>query len=246
MKNSKGDMGVDKKEFLYEGKAKRIYATADPSLVVVEYKDDATAFNGEKKGQITNKGVLNNKIASFFFELLAAEGVPSHYVQRLSEREMLVKKLSILQVEVVVRNIAAGSLAKRLGLAEGTPMSRPVLEFYYKDDALGDPMINEYHIYAMEIATPEQIRQISEKALRINEILVAFLKEKEIMLIDFKLEFGLFAGNVLLGDEISPDTCRFWDAKTKEKLDKDRFRRDLGGVSEAYEEILKRLTGGVS
>jgi phosphoribosylaminoimidazole-succinocarboxamide synthase len=238
-------MGVDKKEFLYEGKAKRIYATADPSLVVVEYKDDATAFNGEKKGQITNKGMLNNKIASFFFELLAAEGIPSHFVQQLSEREMLVKKLTILKVEVVTRNIAAGSLSKRLGLAEGTPMSRPVLEFYYKDDDLGDPMINESHIYAMEMATPEQIQYISETALRINEILTGYLKEKEIMLIDFKLEFGLYEGSVLLGDEISPDTCRFWDAKTKEKLDKDRFRRDLGGVSEAYEEILKRLTDGV-
>lgn len=235
---------MDKQDFLYEGKAKRIYSTNDPDLVVVEYKDDATAFNGAKKGQIANKGVLNNKIAAFFFELLAKNGVESHYVKRLSDREMLVKKLDILKVEVVVRNIAAGSLAKRLGLPEGEAMARPVLEFYYKDDALGDPLINDYHIYAIDLATPEQISLIAELALKINEILTAYLLGRKIILVDFKLEFGLFHGQILLGDEISPDTCRFWDADTMEKLDKDRFRRDLGGVTEAYAEILSRLTGG--
>jgi phosphoribosylaminoimidazole-succinocarboxamide synthase len=234
---------VEKQDFLYEGKAKRIYTTADPDLVLVEYKDDATAFNGLKKGQIANKGVLNNRIASFFFELLAQKGVSSHFVRRLSDREMLVKKLNILKVEVVVRNIAAGSLSKRLGLPEGTKLARPVLEFYYKDDALGDPMINEYHIAAIELATPEQVSRMSEAALQINDLLRDYLLEREILLVDFKLEFGLFKGEVLLGDEISPDTCRFWDAKTMDKLDKDRFRRDLGGVEEAYQEILKRLTG---
>jgi len=235
---------VDKQQLLYEGKAKKVYATVDPDLVVVEYKDDATAFNGLKKGQIVNKGSLNSKIAAVFFRLLAEQGIASHFVRELSEREMLVKKLTILKVEVVVRNIAAGSLAKRLGLEEGTLLSRPVLEFYYKDDALGDPMINEYHIGAMDLATPEQVAEISKTALRISELLVEYLGTKDITLVDFKLEFGLFHGQVLLGDEISPDTCRFWDARTGEKLDKDRFRRDLGGVSEAYEEVLRRLKGG--
>lgn len=235
---------MEKQQLLYEGKAKRVYATADPDLVIVDYKDDATAFNGLKKGQIQNKGVLNNKIASYFFELLAAKGIVSHYVRRLSEREMLVKKLEILKVEVVVRNIAAGSLAKRLGLEEGTSLRRPVLELYYKDDELQDPMINEYHLYALGIATEEQVRELTAAALKINEILTASLQELQLLLVDFKLEFGLFHGSLLLGDEISPDTCRFWDAETREKLDKDRFRRDLGGVEEAYEEILRRLTGG--
>lgn len=233
---------MEKQDFLYEGKAKRLYTTADPDLVLVEYKDDATAFNGLKKGQIANKGVLNNSIASLFFEFLAQKGVSSHFVRRLSDREMLVKKLDILKVEVVARNIAAGSLSKRLGLPEGTKLARPVLEFYYKDDALGDPMINEYHIAAIELATPEQVSRMSEAALQINDLLRDYLLEREILLVDFKLEFGLFKGEVLLGDEISPDTCRFWDAKTMEKLDKDRFRRDLGGVEEAYQEILRRLT----
>ncbi|MDW7650403.1 MAG: phosphoribosylaminoimidazolesuccinocarboxamide synthase [Bacillota bacterium] len=234
---------MEKREFLYEGKAKRLYATADPEMVLVEYKDDATAFNGLKKGQIANKGVLNNKIASFFFEMLAENGVESHFIRRLSDREMLVKRLAILKVEVVARNIAAGSLSKRLGLPEGTKLARPVLEFYYKDDDLGDPMINEYHIAAIELASPKQVKQMAKDALRINEILTGYLREREIILVDFKLEFGVFRGEVLLGDEISPDTCRLWDARTMEKLDKDRFRRDLGGVEEAYQEILQRLTG---
>ncbi|MBS3899364.1 MAG: phosphoribosylaminoimidazolesuccinocarboxamide synthase [Dethiobacter sp.] len=235
---------MEKRELLYEGKAKRVYATADPDLVIVDYKDDATAFNGLKKGQIQNKGALNNKISSYFFELLAVKGIASHYVRCLSAREMLVKKLEILKVEVVVRNIAAGSLAKRLGLEEDTSLRRPVLELYYKDDELQDPMINEYHLYALEIATEEQVRHLAATALEINEILTVALQERQIVLVDFKLEFGLFHGSLLLGDEISPDTCRFWDAATREKLDKDRFRRDLGGVEEAYEEILRRLTGG--
>ena len=231
------------KKPLYEGKAKQIFATDNPDELLVYYKDDATAFNGEKKGTIQDKGVLNNKISAFFFEMLGKAGIPHHLVKRLSDREMLVKTLQILPVEVVVRNIAAGSLAKRLGLAEGTKMAKTVLEFYYKDDELGDPMINDYHIAAMNLATPEQMQKVSEYALKINEILSAHLKEKGLELIDFKLEFGLHKGEVILGDEISPDTCRFWDSKTGEKMDKDRFRRDLGNVEEAYKEVLYRLTG---
>jgi len=237
---------MEKRKMLYEGKAKRIYSTDDPELLVAEYKDDLTAFNGIKRGNIAGKGVLNNKISAFFFTLLGQHGIESHFVKLLSEREMLVKKLEILQVEVVVRNIAAGSLAKRLGLKEGTPLTRPVLEFYYKDDSLGDPMINEYHIYALGLATEDQVRAFSEQALQINRILTEYLKERGLVLVDFKLEFGVHNGKMLLGDEISPDTCRFWDTKTGDKLDKDRFRQDLGGVEEAYEEIYRRLTGGDS
>ncbi len=235
---------MEKKQFIYEGKAKRVYSTTDTDLVIVEYKDDATAFNGLKKGTITGKGLLNNSISSFFFTLLQANGIPSHFVRQLSDTEMLVKKLDIIKVEVVARNVAAGSFSKRLGLAEGSALSQPVLEFYYKDDALADPMINEYHIFALKLAESAHLEQIAESALKINQVLLKYLREKDIILVDFKLEFGLFKGEVLLGDEISPDTCRFWDAATGEKLDKDRFRRDLGGVREAYEEILKRLTGG--
>lgn len=234
---------MEKRELLYEGKAKRVYRTDDEDLVVVEFKDDATAFDGQKRGTITGKGMLNNKISSYFFKLLAQKGVESHYVRQLSDTEMLVKKLEIIKVEVVARNIAAGSLAKRLGLAEGTELARPVVEFYYKDDALGDPMINEYHVYALDLATAEELGKMAETALLVNEILRADLKEKDIILVDFKLEFGRHKGRVLLGDEISPDTCRFWDAHTREKLDKDRFRRDLGNVSEAYAEVLRRLVG---
>ncbi|MDN5293913.1 MAG: phosphoribosylaminoimidazole-succinocarboxamide synthase [Eubacteriales bacterium] len=234
---------VQKKDFLYEGKAKRIFATDNPDLVWVEYKDDATAFDGKKKGTIANKGVLNNRISSFFFQLLAERGVPTHFVERVSDTEQVVKKVEIIPVEVVVRNVAAGSLAKRLGLAEGTPLSQPVLEFYYKNDELGDPMINEYHIRVLNLATPEQVEKMASIALRVNEILREYLRTKNIDLIDFKLEFGLHHGEVILADEISPDTCRFWDTKTREKLDKDRFRRDLGNVEEAYREVLRRLTG---
>ena len=231
---------------LYEGKAKKVYATANPDEYRVYYKDDATAFDGTKRGTIVNKGIINNKVSAFFFAMLEQQGIPNHFVKLISDREMLVKTLKILQVEVVVRNVAAGSLAKRVGWAEGTKMPTPVLEYYYKNDDLHDPMINEYHIKAMELATPEQMREMEAYALKINGILQEYLKTKNIDLIDFKLEFGVHKGQVLLGDEISPDTCRFWDSETQQKLDKDRFRRDLGNVEAAYREILKRLTGEIS
>jgi phosphoribosylaminoimidazole-succinocarboxamide synthase len=230
-------------EQLYEGKAKRVYRTDNPDIYLVQYKDDATAFNGAKKGTIQNKGVLNNQISAVFFRLLEERGVPTHFVELVSDREMLVKTLEIIQVEVVVRNIAAGSLAKRLGLAEGTALSSPVLEYYYKNDELGDPMINDDHIRALNLASPEQMERVRDMALAVNRIMLEYLSDKNIELVDFKLEFGVHKGEVILGDEISPDTCRFWDKHTREKLDKDRFRRDLGNVEEAYEEVFKRLTG---
>ncbi|MDA8233427.1 MAG: phosphoribosylaminoimidazolesuccinocarboxamide synthase [Clostridia bacterium] len=233
---------MEKGKQIYEGKAKRIYATGDADVVWVEYKDDATAFNGLKKGTINNKGSLNNRISAVFFEMLESKGIPTHFIKLINDREMLVKHIDIIMVEVVMRNIAAGSLAKRLGLEEGTPLSRPVLEFYYKNDELGDPLINDYHALAINIATREQMDKMAELAFKINEILVDYMDKRDIILVDFKLEFGVFKGEVILGDEISPDTCRFWDKHTKEKLDKDRFRRDLGNVEEAYEEIYKRLT----
>lgn len=236
---------TEQKKPLYEGKAKCVFATENPDEYLVYFKDDATAFNGEKKGTIAHKGVLNNKISTFFFELLSKNGIPHHFVKQVSDREMLVKKLQILPIEVVVRNIAAGSLAKRIGWEEGRKMPSTVVEMYYKNDELGDPMINDFHIAAMGLATPEQVKLLQDMAVKINEILSAYLKEKKIELIDFKLEFGVHKGEVLLGDEISPDTCRFWDSETKQKLDKDRFRRDLGNVEEAYREVLKRLTGEV-
>lgn len=228
---------------MYEGKAKQVFATENPDELLVYFKDDATAFNGEKRGTIGNKGVLNNKISTFFFNLLSEKGIPHHFIKMLSEREMLVKKLDILPVEVVVRNIAAGSLAKRIGWEEGRKLPSTVIELYYKDDKLGDPLINNYHIKALGLATPEQVETLEAYALKINEILSAFLKDKKLELIDFKLEFGVHKGEVLLGDEISPDTCRFWDSETGQKLDKDRFRRDLGNVEEAYQEVLRRITG---
>ena len=233
-----------KREMKYEGKAKRVYATDDSDKYIVEFKDDATAFDGKKKGTIHDKGVLNNRISAHFFEMLEKQGIPTHFEKLLSDREMLVKAVEIIPVEVIVRNIAAGSLAKRLGLEEGTPMKRPVLEFCYKSDELGDPMINHYHIYALELASEEEMKVIEDIALKVNSILVEYLKPRNIELVDFKLEFGRYKGRVILADEISPDTCRFWDADTREKLDKDRFRRDLGNVEEAYREVLKRLTGG--
>ena len=233
------------KQPLYEGKAKRIYATDKADEVLVFYKDDATAFNGEKKGTILNKGILNNRISSFFFKLLNEHGIPNHFVSMPSDREMLVKSLKILQVEVVVRNIAAGSLAKRIGWEEGRKLPATVVELYYKNDDLGDPLINDYHIQALGLATADQVVKMEEYALKINSILSDYLKGKDLELIDFKLEFGLYNGEVILGDEISPDTCRFWDSKTGEKLDKDRFRRNLGNVEEAYKEVLLRLTGEV-
>lgn len=231
-------------EQLYEGKAKKVYRTSDPKLYMVYYKDDATAFNGLKKGSIQDKGYYNNQISAIFFKLLTEKGIPNHFVELAGERSMLVKTLEIIPVEVVVRNIVAGSLAKRVGKPEGTQLAVPVLEFYYKDDALGDPMINEYHVKALELATEEEMKTISQMALRVNEILVEHLTPLNIQLVDFKLEFGRHEGEILLGDEISPDTCRFWDTATQEKLDKDRFRRDLGKVEEAYQEVLQRLTGG--
>jgi len=229
-------------EQIYEGKAKKVYRTDNPDYYWVEYKDDATAFNGLKKGTITGKGSLNNRISAYFFRMLAQNGIDSHFVEEKSDTEMVVKALQIILVEVVVRNIAAGNLAKRLGLEEGTPLPKTVVEYYYKSDELGDPMINDDHIQAINLATPEQMAKIKEIALRINDVMVKHLDERDMELVDFKLEFGLHKGEVLLGDEISPDTCRFWDKQTKEKMDKDRFRRDLGNVEEAYQEVYRRLT----
>ncbi|WP_425754881.1 phosphoribosylaminoimidazolesuccinocarboxamide synthase [Ihubacter sp. rT4E-8] len=237
-------MSVEKTEQLYEGKAKKVYATTDKNLCIVSYKDDATAFNGLKKGTITGKGAINNRVTNFLMKMLEEKGIPTHFVEELNERETVVKKVSIIPLEVIVRNIAAGSLAKRLGLEEGYKLKRPVLEFSYKNDDLGDPMVNDYHILAMEYATDAELDTIKSYALKINEILASYLKDDNIELIDFKLEFGKTAdGQIVLADEISPDTCRFWDTVTHEKLDKDRFRRDLGGVEDAYEEVLKRLMG---
>lgn len=229
---------------LYEGKAKQVFSTDKPDEVRVYYKDDATAFNGEKKGTIRSKGVLNNAISTFFFELLQSKGIPTHFIKKIDERSMLVKKLQIVPIEVVVRNVAAGSLSKRLGWDEGRRLPHPVVELYYKDDALGDPLINRSHVAALDIATPEQVDTLEDMGRKINAILMEFLATKNLLLVDFKLEFGLYEGKILLGDEISPDTCRFWDSKTNEKLDKDRFRRDMGNVEEAYQEIWNRLGGG--
>lgn len=230
-------------EKLYEGKAKIVYTTDNPDELMVYYKDDATAGNGAKKGTIMGKGVLNNKISAFFFDMLAKHGIKHHYIKMPSDREMLVKKLDIVPLEVVLRNAAAGSLAKRFGLKEGTKMSQPILEYYYKCDELNDPMVNRYHIKAMNWATDDELDQIAAAGLKINTIMTDYLKTKNIDLIDFKLEFGRFHGEIILGDEISPDNCRFWDSTTHEKLDKDRFRRDLGHVEDACKEILHRLTG---
>ena len=228
---------------LYEGKAKIIYEIDEPDKYLVYYKDDATAGNGAKKGTITGKGVMNNKMTAFFFDLLAKHGIKHHYIKLESDREMIVQKLKIVPLEVIIRNVAAGSLSKRLGLAEGTPMKMPIVEYCYKNDDLGDPMLNRYHILAMDIATTAELDEIEKISLKVNEILKDFLKTKNVDLIDFKLEFGRDAnGNIILADEISPDNCRFWDSTTKEKLDKDRFRRDMGGVEDAYKEMLKRLT----
>ena len=233
---------MEKKEQLYEGKAKKVFATENPDYCIVSYKDDATAFNGLKKGTILGKGAINNRVTNYLMKMLEKEGIPTHFVEELNDRETVVKRVKIIPLEVIVRNVAAGSLAKRLGLEEGVRMGRTVLEFCYKDDALGDPMVNEYHILAMNFATEEELKLISEYSLKINRILSEYLAEVNVELIDFKLEFGKTAdGTVVLADEISPDTCRFWDMTTHEKLDKDRFRRDLGGVEDAYHEIMKRL-----
>lgn len=232
---------MQKMEQIYEGKAKKVFATDDPKLCIVSYKDDATAFNGQKKGTILGKGVVNNRMSNYLFKLLEKQGIKTHYVEEINDRETIVKKVEIVPLEVIVRNKAAGSLAKRLGLEEGTPMRIPVLEFCYKDDDLGDPMVNEYHILAAGFATKEEVDKISTMALKVNEILCDFFKGCNVELIDFKLEFGRYEGDIILADEISPDTCRFWDIHTHEKLDKDRFRRDLGHVEEAYAEMMKRI-----
>lgn len=237
---------MEKREQLYEGKAKKIFRTTDPHTYWVEYKDDATAFNGEKKGKIVGKGELNNRITSIFFTLLKEKGIDNHFVEELSGHEQLVRKVGIIPLEVVVRNIAAGSLAKRLGMEEGTTLPQPVVEFYYKDDHLGDPLVNRSHIRILSIATEADLNKLEQLGLQVNEVLQAYLLEKNVLLVDFKLEFGRTEdGEILLADEISPDTCRFWDAQTKEKLDKDRFRRDLGNVEQAYQEILRRLGGDI-
>lgn len=235
---------MEKKEQMYEGKAKKVYATENPDFCIVYYKDDATAFNGLKKGSILGKGAINNRVTNHLMQLIEKNGIPTHFLEELSERETLVKRVDIIPLEVIVRNVAAGSLAKRLGLEEGTKMKKTVLEFSYKNDELGDPMVNDYHIFAMEYATAQELDVIKGYAFKINEILSAYLKEVNVSLIDFKLEFGKTSdGTIVLADEISPDTCRFWDLTTNEKLDKDRFRRDLGQVEDAYHEILKRLLG---
>ncbi|MGI5873617.1 MAG: phosphoribosylaminoimidazolesuccinocarboxamide synthase [Bacillota bacterium] len=236
-------MNVEKKEMLYEGKAKKMFLTSDPDVIWVQYKDDATAFDGKKKGTIVGKGHLNNEISSIFFTMLAEQGVKNHFIEKISDTEQLVRKNTILPLEVIVRNVAAGSLAKRLGLPEGTELKKTVLEYCYKCDELGDPMINEYHIAAMGWATDEQVKFTADTSFKVNEILKEYLLKRNIKIIDFKLEYGVdSSGEIMLSDEISPDTCRFWDTETNEKLDKDRFRRDLGNVEDAYKEILKRLS----
>ena len=234
---------VTKGKQLYEGKAKKVFETSDPDLVIVDYKDDATAFNGEKKGTIVGKGVINNKMTNLMFGLLEKEGVPTHLVEELSDRETLVKKVEIVPLEVIVRNVAAGSFSKKLGIEEGRKLSCPTLEFSYKNDDLGDPFINDYYALALDLATKEEIETISRYAFKVNEFMLKFFKEINVDLIDFKIEFGRFHNEILLADEISPDTCRFWDSTTHEKLDKDRFRRDMGGVEDAYNEMMKRIMG---
>ena len=235
---------MEKKEQLYEGKAKKVFSTDDPERLIVSYKDDATAFNGLKKGTIEGKGIINNRVTNHLMKMLEEKGIPTHYIRQISDRETIVKRVEIVAIEVIVRNIAAGSLSKRLGLPEGTRLKTTVLEYCYKDDELGDPMINEYHSLALGLATTEELRLIDSYAFRINDILSDYLRDLGIELIDFKLEFGRVSdGTIVLADEISPDTCRFWDSKTGEKLDKDRFRRDLGGTEDAYKEILRRLIG---
>ncbi|MEW6271839.1 MAG: phosphoribosylaminoimidazolesuccinocarboxamide synthase [Thermodesulfobacteriota bacterium] len=233
---------MQRKELLYEGKAKQVWSTEDPQLVIQYFKDDATAFNAQKRGTIASKGIVNNAISERLFRLLEEKGVKTHFVERLSEREMLVRRLRIFPVEVVVRNVAAGSLAQRLGLEEGSALPSPIVELYYKNDALGDPMINEWHVTVLGMATKEQLDTVVETSLRVNAVLQPFLASRDLTLVDFKLEFGTAAdGTILLGDEICPDTCRLWDTATRERLDKDRFRRDLGRVEEAYQEVYRRV-----
>ena len=228
---------------IYEGKAKTIFTTGNPDEVLQYFKDDATAFNAQKRGTIVEKGIINNKVSERLFRLLELNGVPTHFVERKSDREMLTKKVAIVPVEVVVRNVVAGSLAKRLGLTEGETILPPVVEWYYKNDALGDPLIADEHVRLLKIATPEHLAEMKRLALRINSLLQPFFAERNMILVDFKLEFGVHNGRLILADEISPDTCRFWDQATKESMDKDRFRKDLGKIEEAYQEVLKRVCG---
>lgn len=232
---------MEKKELLYEGKAKKVYTTENQDVLIVDYKDDATAFNGVKKGTIVGKGVVNNRMTNHIFKMLEEKGIPTHFIEELSDRETAVKKVEIVPLEVIVRNVAAGSFSKKLGIEEGFRLLSPTLEFSYKNDELGDPMINDYYAVAIGAATREEIDKITELVFKINEILVDYFKSIKVDLIDFKVEFGRYKGQIILADEISPDTCRFWDSETHEKLDKDRFRRDLGHVEEAYEEIYRRI-----
>ena len=235
---------MEKKELLYEGKAKKVFATDDPEVLLVSYKDDATAFNGLKKGTISGKGAVNNRVTNYMMSLLEKEGVPTHLVKELSDRDTLVKKVSIVPLEVIIRNISAGSFAKRYGVEEGIVFAQPTIEFSNKNDDLGDPLINSYHALALGLATSEEIETIKTLAFKVNDFMKAFFKKLNVDLVDFKLEFGrLSDGTIVLADEISPDTCRFWDCDTHEKLDKDRFRRDLGGVEGAYQEMMKRILG---
>ncbi len=239
---------MQKKEQLYEGKAKKVYATENPDYVIVSYKDDATAFNGLKKGTITGKGVINNKMSNVMMQMLEKKGIPTHFVEQIDDRNTVVKKVQIVPLEVIIRNVAAGSFSKRYGVPEGTLFSAPTIEFSYKNDDLGDPLINDYHALALKLATAEEIETIKKMAFAVNDAMKEFFKTLNIDLVDFKLEFGRFKGQIILADEISPDTCRFWEAGTWDttkhtSLDKDRFRRDLGGVEDAYKEIFKRLMG---
>ena len=232
---------MEKKRQIYEGKAKKLYETDDADLVIQEFKDDATAFDATKRGTILNKGVINNKLSEKIFLMLEKSGIPTHFVKRLSDRDMLVKRVKIVPLEVTIRNIVAGGMAKLLGLEEGIILKEPVFEYHYKEDKLHDPLINEYHARALGIATDRELGAIEKYSFRINGFLRKFFDSKGLILVDFKLEFGRFKGKIILADEISPDTCRLWDKKTKEKLDKDRFRRDLGNVEEAYQEVLRRI-----
>ena len=226
---------------IYEGKAKKLYETEDPDLVIQEFKDDATAFDATKRGTIDNKGIINNKLSEKIFGLLSKKGIPTHFVERLNDRDMLVKRVEIVPVEVTIRNVVAGGMAKLLGLEEGIALKEPVLEYHYKEDKLHDPLINDYHIKALGIATEKELETIKKYSFKVNDILKKFFDSKNLLLVDFKLEFGRFKGKIILADEISPDTCRLWDKTTREKLDKDRFRRDLGNVKEAYQEVLRRV-----
>jgi len=234
---------MEKRKLIYEGKAKKVYETDNPDLLIQEFKDDATAFDATKRGTIQEKGVVNNRISKILFELLESKGIETHFVKNLSDREMLIKRVQIIPLEVTIRNIVAGGMSKLLGIEEGRVLQEPVLEYHYKEDALHDPLINEYHARALNMATNEELDTIKKRSFEINNILKSFFDHKKLDLVDFKLEFGRHKGKVLLADEISPDTCRFWDKETRKKLDKDRFRRDLGGVEDAYQEVLKRISG---